>query len=366
MKESMDSTSLAVAIDAMGGDNAPANIVEGAILAAREFNAESILVGNQKVIERELKKHRISGLPISILHAPEKVEMDDSPSVVVRRKRKSSVWIATELVKSGKASGVISAGNTGASMATALFILGPLKGVERPAIATLLPTLLGTAILIDAGANVSCKPLYLFQFAIMGHEYAQWILGKPHPKIGLLGIGEEDVKGNEVTKEAFKILKASTLNFTGNLEGRDVYNGRADVIVCDGFTGNIALKISEGLAEAIGELLKREIASTFMGRLGYLILRQSFRRFNRRVDYAEYGGAPLLGVNGISIICHGRSSPKAIKNAVRVARALAENRVNQRIAKDIEESMGTYTRAHEEYVSGREVNEGKTHPGDKE
>jgi phosphate acyltransferase len=353
MKKYLDSTSLKVAIDAMGGDNAPANIVEGAVLAAREFNAGSILVGDQTAIERELEKHSTSGLPISIIHAPEKVEMDDSPSQVVRRKRKSSVWMATELVKSGKASGVISAGNTGASMATALFILGPLKGVERPAIATLLPTLLGKAILIDAGANISCKPLYLFQFAIMGHEYAQWILGKPQPKIGLLSVGEEDVKGNEVTKEAFKILNASSLNFIGNLEGRDVYSGHADVVVCDGFTGNIALKISEGLAETIGKLLKREIASSFMGKLGYLILKKPFGRFQRRVDYAEYGGAPLLGVNGISIICHGRSSPKAIKNAVRVARTLADNRVNQRIATDIEESMDTYTRAHEEYLKSK-------------
>jgi glycerol-3-phosphate acyltransferase PlsX len=341
-----------IAIDAMGGDNAPASIVEGAVLAARETQVRIILVGNRPEIAQELAKHPTTGLSVSIVHAPQKVEMHDPPSLVVRRKRDSSIWIATELVKKREAAGVISAGNTGASMATAFFILGPLRGVERPAIVTLLPTLQGTSALLDVGANVDCKPLHLFQFAIMGHEYAQWVLQKPHPKVGLLSIGEEDTKGNEVTKEAFKILKASSLNFIGNVEGRDVYRGLADVIVCDGFIGNVALKISEGLAEAIGKLLKREIAASPFGKLGYFFLRRAFSRFQRRVDYAEYGGAPLLGVNGISIICHGRSSPKAIKNAVKVAMALVENQVNERITKDIEDSMAIYNRAHEEYLKG--------------
>jgi glycerol-3-phosphate acyltransferase PlsX len=347
---------LSIAVDAMGGDTAPGAVVEGAVIAARENpGIEIILVGDQPVVEAELARHSASGLSISIQHAPQTVDMHDSPSLVVRRKRKSSVWIATELVKTGRAVSVISAGNTGASMATALFNLGPLKGVERPAIATPMPTLRGTSILIDAGANVDCKPLHLFQFALMGSEYCKWIFEKPNPTIGLLSIGEEEVKGNEVTKEALRILKASKLNFIGNVEGRDVFTGEADVVVCDGFIGNVALKISEGLADAIGRLLKREIASSFMGRLGYMILREPFQRFRRRVDYAEYGGAPLLGVNGISIICHGHSSPKAIKNAVRVARTLAENRVNARIASDIEESMATYKRAHEEFVRAQQA-----------
>lgn len=354
----MESASMKIAIDAMGGDNAPAGIVEGAVLAARETQVGIILVGDRPKIAEELARYSTTGLSISIAHAPQKVEMHDSPFLVVRRKRDSSIWIATELVKKREVVSVISAGNTGASLATALFILGPLKGVERPAIATLLPTLLGTAILLDAGANVDCKPLHLFQFAVMGHEYAQWVLGKSHPKVGLLSIGEEDTKGNEVTKEAFNILKASSLNFIGNVEGRDVYTGSADVIVCDGFIGNIALKISEGLAETLGKLLKREIAASPLGKLGYLILKQAFGRWKLRVDYAEYGGAPLLGVNGISIICHGRSSAKAIKNAVKVAQALAENRINDRISKDIEDSMAIYHRAHEECLRGEQADPG--------
>jgi len=339
-----------IAVDAMGGDDAPGPIVDGAVQAAREYGVGIVLVGESESIRKELSLHNASGLDISIVHAPQRVEMNEAPSVVVRRKRESSIWVATELVKKGEAVAVISAGNSGATMATAFYVLGPLQGVERPAIATILPTLMGSSVLLDVGANVDCKPLHLFQFAIMGHEYAEWVLGKPHPKIGLLSIGEEDTKGNEVTKEAFKILKSSRLNFVGNVEGRDVYSGTADVIVSDGFIGNVALKISEGLADVLGKLLKREIAASLGGKLGYLILRSAFQRFRRRVDYAEYGGAPLLGVNGISIICHGRSSAKAIKNAIRVAKTQAEGQINQRIQKDIEESMAIYKKAHEEYL----------------
>jgi len=339
-----------IAVDAMGGDDAPGPIVAGAVLAAREYGVGILLVGDSAVIRKDLDRCNLSGLDVSIVHAAQKVEMEEAPSVVIRRKRDSSIWVATEQVKKGNAVAVISAGNSGATMATALFILGPLQGVERPAIATVLPTLTGSAILLDVGANVDCKPLHLFQFATMGHEYAEWVLQKSHPKIGLLSIGEEETKGNEVTKEALKILKASPLNFIGNIEGRDVYSGTADVIVCDGFIGNVALKISEGLADALGKLLKREIAATLGGKLGYLFLRSAFQRFRRRVDYAEYGGAPLLGVNGISIICHGRSSAKAIKNAIRVAKTQAEGRVNERIQKDIENSMALYSKVHEEYL----------------
>jgi glycerol-3-phosphate acyltransferase PlsX len=339
-----------MAVDAMGGDDAPGPIVEGAVLAAREYGVGILLVGDSAVIRKDLDRYDRSGLDIAIVHAAQKVEMEEAPSIVIRRKRDSSIWVATEQVKKGDAVAVISAGNSGATMATALFILGPLQGVERPAIATVLPTLTGSAILLDVGANVDCKPLHLFQFATMGHEYAEWVLQKSHPKIGLLSIGEEETKGNEVTKEALKILKASPMNFIGNIEGRDVYSGAADVVVCDGFIGNVVLKISEGLADTLGKLLKREIAATLGGRLGYLFLRSAFQRFRRRVDYAEYGGAPLLGVNGISIICHGRSSAKAIKNAIRVAKTQAEGRVNERIQKDIENSMAIYNKVHEEYL----------------
>ncbi|HEY5648781.1 MAG TPA: phosphate acyltransferase PlsX [Nitrospiria bacterium] len=342
-----------IAVDAMGGDNAPEVVVEGAVKAAREYGAEIILVGEADRIHSSLKTFDSSGLRIDIVHSTQKVEMDEPASVVVRRKRKSSIWLATELVKKGEAQAVISAGNSGATMASALYLLGSIPGVERPAIATILPTLKGHSILLDVGANVNCKPLQLFQFAIMGSEYAEWVIKRSAPKIGLLSIGEEETKGNEVTKEALKLLKASSLNFVGNVEGRDIYSGAADVIVCDGFTGNVALKISEGLAEALGKLLRREISSSWTGRLGYLFSRAAFKRFRRKVDYAEYGGAPLLGVNGVSIICHGRSSSKAIKNAVRVAKTLIEERVNERIQKDIEESMMVYSRVHEEFLQAR-------------
>jgi glycerol-3-phosphate acyltransferase PlsX len=244
--------------------------------------------------------------------------------------------MAADLVKQGKASAVISAGNTGAAMATALFLLGPLRGVERPAILTVLPTLKGNSLLLDVGANVDCKPHHLLQFAVMGHVYAERILGKPKPRIGLLSIGEEDTKGNEQTKEAFKMLKESPFNFIGNVEGRDVYLGSADVVVCDGFVGNIALKISEGLADTLLKLLKREISKSILGKLGYLLLRPALSNFQRRIDYAEYGGAPLLGVNGACIICHGRSSPRAIKNAIKVSKDFVDRNLNGHIQGDIE------------------------------
>jgi glycerol-3-phosphate acyltransferase PlsX len=324
----------------MGGDDAPRAIVAGAVDAVRELGVEIVLVGDEKEVQKELSKYSAPPGSISVVHAPQRVGMDESPSSVIRKKRDSSIWIATELVKRSEAAAVISAGNTGASMATALFILGPMTGVERPAIATPLPTLKGTSILIDVGANVDCKPQHLFQFAIMGSIYAQEILGVPNPKIGLLSIGEEDSKGNELTKEVFKLLKESSLHFSGNVEGRDVYTGAADVIVCDGFIGNVALKISEGLSDAIIQFLKREIGASSLGKLGYLLLKPAFTRFRKKVDYAEYGGAPLLGVNGISIICHGRSSPRAIRNAIRVAKESFNRGVNQHIKDQIESQMG--------------------------
>ena len=339
-----------IAVDAMGGDTAPASVIEGAVMAAREAGIAVILVGDPAQIETHLARLPAAGVQIEVVPASQRVEMHESPSQVVRRKRDSSIWVATELVKKGAAAAVVSAGNTGASMATAFFILGPIKGVERPAIATTLPTLQGTTLLIDVGANVDCKPLHLFQFALMGSEYAERVLNKPRPKVGLLSIGEEDTKGNEVTKETFKILKASALNFIGNVEGRDIYAGTADVVVCDGFIGNVALKVSEGLAESMGKVLRREIEAAPLGWLGYLLLRGAFRRFRRTVDYAEYGGAPLLGVNGVSIISHGRSSPRAIRNAIGVAKTLAENQINERIRADIQDSMAIYSRAHEEFL----------------
>lgn len=333
---------LKVALDAMGGDEGPRPIVEGAVRAARDFDVEIILVGDQAAVKGELDRHQTAGLKLSLLHAPQTVDMHEAPSHVVRRKRDSSIWIATELVRRQEAAAVISAGNTGACMATALFVLGTLPGVERPAIAALLPMLSGTSLLLDVGANVDCKPHHLFQFAVMGHVFTQRILGVPNPRVGLLSIGEEDTKGNELTKEAFKILKGSPLNFIGNVEGRDVYAGTADVIVCDGFIGNVALKISEGLAELVMRLLEKEIGSSRWSRLSYALAKPAFTRFHRRIDYAEYGGALLLGLNGISIICHGRSSAKAIRNAVRIAIDFSERRVNDHIRDDIESNRALY------------------------
>jgi glycerol-3-phosphate acyltransferase PlsX len=259
---------------------------------------------------------------------------------VVRRQRDSSIWIATDLVKKGEAVAVISAGNTGATVVTAFFLLGVLKGAERPAIAAVLPTLTGQMVLLDVGATVDCNAQHLTQFAFMGHEYAQHLLKKTHPTIGLLSIGEEDTKGNEVTKETFKRLKDTHLNFVGNVEGREIFTGKADVVVCDGFIGNIALKITEGVAEALKKMLIKEIAAgSFVNRLGYALLRPVFRRYKKRMDYAEFGGACLLGVNGICIISHGRSSGRAIKNAIRVAKEIHEERVNEHIQRDIEETL---------------------------
>ncbi len=323
----------------MGGDAGPSAVVEGAVLASADGQTRVVLVGDEARLRRELATHPASPR-ITTLHAPTVVAMDESPSSVIRRRRDSSIWRATELVKSGDADAVVSAGHTGASMATAFFLLGTLQGVERPAIATILPTLKGAAVLLDVGANVDSKPQHLAQFAIMGHVYAQRMLAVSSPRVGLLSIGEEDTKGNELTKDAFKLLKQTQVNFIGNVEGRDVYTGDADVIVCDGFIGNVALKISEGLAEALMQVLRREITASAIGRLGSVLLRPAFRRFKRRVDYAEYGGAPLLGIDGVSIICHGRSSPKAIKNAIHVARDCVAGHVNRHIRDDIERQLG--------------------------
>lgn len=328
-----------IALDAMGGDHGPGPIVEGAIQAAAESNVEIVLVGNEPQVREQLRRLNCADPRLTVRHAPQVVEMHESPAQVARRKRDSSVWIATELVKTGEAQAVISAGNTGASMVAAFFVLELTKGVERPSIATALPTLTGHAVMLDVGANVDCTPQHLEQFGLMGNEYAKHLLNKPSPRVGLLSIGEEDTKGNEVTKEAFKLLKSSPINFIGNVEGREVYSGEADVVVCDGFIGNVALKISEGVADTIKKLLLKEISGSFWGRLAYPLIAAPLLNLKRKIDYAEFGGAPLLGVNGICMICHGRSSAKAIKNAIRRAKALAESRLNELIRQDIEESL---------------------------
>jgi len=329
-----------IAVDAMGGDNAPQAIVAGAVQAARDFRVGIILVGVEQVVREELDKYtQAKTLPIEIRNATEVVDMLDSPATVFRRKKDSSIRVANELVKSGEAAAVFSAGHTGAAMSTSLFVLGRVEGVERPAIATFMPTIKGTSIVLDVGANVDCKPNHLLQFAIMGEVYAKYLLKNPNPRVGLLSIGEEETKGNELTKEAFKLLTETSLNFIGNVEGRDVMSGRADVVVCDGFIGNVVLKVSEAVAEAVGLFLKDGIEKSLSSKLGYLLMRPAFRSLKQKVDYAEYGGAPLVGINGISIISHGRSSGLAVRNAIRVAADLAKSEVNKHIREDIEKNM---------------------------
>ncbi len=325
-----------VALDAMGGDQAPAVNVEGAVTAARELGLSVVLVGEEQEIGRSLERHSTSGLGIAICHAPETVGMQESPSAALRKKKRSSIRVGLELVRRGDADAFISAGNTGAVMATALFTFGPVPGVERPAIALAVPTLRGNSIVIDVGANVDCKPRHLLQFAIMGDVYARQIIGKTSPTVGLLSIGEEESKGNELTREAFKALEElPSINFIGNIEGREVFRGAADIIVCDGFTGNVALKISESAAEFFGALLKEELSKGMVGMVAGLLARGAFRRFKKRVDYTEYGGAPLLGVKGVCVISHGRSTAKAIKNAIRVAAECAESRVIEHIREGV-------------------------------
>jgi len=329
-----------IAVDAMGGDHAPESVVEGAILAAREYGTEIILTGPAERVQAELEKYKDhSSLPIRVEHAEQVVLMDEAPAKVLRNKKKSSMKIGVDLVKNGEAAAFVSAGNTGAVLAYCTIILRPLKGVDRPAIAIQLPTLTGTSILLDAGANVDCKTSQLFQFAIMGHVFAKYILEKENPGVALLSIGEEDSKGNEITKEVFQMLKNSHINFIGNLEGKEVYRGNADVIVCDGFTGNVALKISESLAEMIGANLKTLFKKNWVSKIGYFLLKSQLAEFKKKVDYSETGGAPLLGINGVCIIAHGSSSPKAIKNAINRAKELIEKKINQHIQDDIEYNL---------------------------
>jgi phosphate acyltransferase len=325
-----------IAVDAMGGDHGPAVVVEGAIAAIREFGSSVILVGDRESIEHEVRRLGAQTLGLEIRHASEVVGMAESPSLALRRKRDSSLRISAELVRDGKASAFISAGNTGAAMAISMFVIGVLRGIDRPAIAAVLPSLRGFTVLIDAGANITPKPWHLFQFAIMGHVYARDILKMDRPRVGLLSVGEEEGKGNDLTREAYDLLKESRLNFIGNIEGRDIYNGNCDVIVTDGFTGNVSLKISESLAEMVGAMIKEELTRDLRSKVGAALSVPAFARFKKRVDYTEMGGAPLLGIDGAAIICHGASPVKAIKNAVRVAAEWAQAGLNEHIKAALE------------------------------
>lgn len=328
---------ITIAADAMGGDKAPAPEVEGAIQAARDLGHRIMLVGDRDSICRCLEKHPAArSLPIEVVHADERITMDDHAAKAARTKKGSSMHACARLVAEGKADGFVSAGNTGACMAIAKMVLGKLPGVDRPALSGVFPTHKGTPVVVlDVGANVDCEAQMLAQFGLMGEIYSRLVLKVKHPRVGILSIGEEEHKGNALTRDATPLLKNLGLNFIGNVEGRDIFSGHADVIVCDGFVGNVALKVSEGLVEMIGNLLKESLKATVTRQIGFLLSRSAFREFKKRVDYSEIGGAPLLGVKGVCIICHGRSDANAIRNAIRIAADFASSNMNQRIEEEL-------------------------------
>jgi len=333
---------LRIVVDAMGGDYAPREIVEGAIQAAMEYGVGIILVGQQEAINRELAGHKVDNLDLEVVHASEIIDMGEHPATAIRKKKDSSIVVGIRLVKEGRGDAFISAGNTGAAMAAALFGYGRIKGIDRPAIASVMPTIRGTSLILDAGANADCKPRNLVQFGIMGSIYAEKILGIANPKVGLLNIGEEETKGNELSQEAYKLMKNQTgVNFYGNVEGRDIPQGVADVVVCDGFVGNVVLKFAEGLAKGLLSMIKEELNKSLLAKLGGLMSMPALVGLKKRMDYAEYGGAPLLGVDGICIISHGSSRAKAIKNAIRVAGECVDQQVVQAIRNSIEQTEVT-------------------------
>jgi glycerol-3-phosphate acyltransferase PlsX len=327
---------ITIAVDGMGGDHAPAAIVDGAVAAARHRDVHVMLVGSTAILEGALESHADwRSLSLEIVEAPDVIGMADSPVASLRRKPRASIRVAAQLVASKRAAALFSAGSTGATVMAAHAAFGMIPGVDRPALATTIPTRRNPTVLLDAGANVECRPQHLLHFAVMGAVYARLALRVAHPRVGLLSIGEEATKGNELTRDAHRLLKAAPINFIGNVEGRDVYSGAADVIVCDGFTGNIALKIGEGLVETVEALLGEELQGTFSSQVGYLLARRAFRRFRKRVDYSEYGGAPLLGVAGLTLVGHGRSSPKAVRNAIAMAYRFATSDFIHRVEQDI-------------------------------
>jgi glycerol-3-phosphate acyltransferase PlsX len=325
-----------IAVDAMGGDFAPRHVVDGALAAVRHFDLGVTLVGPSATIEAELARHPdVDRARVRIVEAPDVVSMEESPSAALRRKPAASIKVAAETVARGEAAALFSAGHTGATVMAAHAAFGMLPGVDRPALAATVPTRRRPAVLLDVGASVECRPSHLLQFAVMGSMYARVAFGIDAPRVALLSTGHEETKGNELTREAHRLLKGSPLAFIGNIEARDVYSGAADVIVCDGFTGNVALKISEGLVDVVEELLSEELSRTITTRVGSLLTRRALRRFRRRVDYSEYGGAPLLGVAGVAIVGHGRSSAKAVRNAVAMAYRFAGSRFIERVEHEI-------------------------------
>jgi glycerol-3-phosphate acyltransferase PlsX len=328
---------LRIALDAMGGERGPEEMVAGAIQAVKESDLNVTLTGDKNLLNRILRKHPEAGSRVEVVHSTQVIAMDESPFEAIRRKKDSSIVKAFDLVKSGNADAAVSAGNSGATMASAIRSLGRLNNVSRPGIASIFPTLKKPLVIMDVGANVDCRPQHIFQFGVMASAFSNNLFGIEKPSIGLLSIGEEGGKGNVLVKSAHELFQKSSLNFLGNVEGRDIFQGNVDVIVCDGFIGNITLKVSEGLAEAIITMLKNEMAKSFMAKVGYRLAKHAFDSFRKRVDYAEYGGAPLLGLNGTGIVCHGRSNAKAIMNAIKVAAEMVRNNVNEHITQLLDE-----------------------------
>lgn len=332
---------MAIAVDAMGGDRPLTVQVEAAVKAVKDFGFEVIIVGAEAQINEQLKQFSYDQQKVRVVNSTEIVEMNESPATALRQKKDSSIRVAVDLVKAGEADAIVSAGNTGASMATAKFVLKSVEGIERPAIASLMPSVHRNHpfVLLDVGANTDCKPLYLFQFALMGDAYARTYLHLDNPRVALLNVGEEDGKGYLDLKETFDLLKQSTLNFAGNIEGKAMFRDRVDVVVCDGFIGNIALKVAEGTFDFVRSILREEVQSSLLSKLGYLAMKGPFRQLRKRADYTEVGGAPLLGVNGVVIICHGSSKVHTLRNAIKHAQECAEQKLNDKIAVEVAENL---------------------------
>ncbi|MCF6156436.1 MAG: phosphate acyltransferase PlsX [Candidatus Brocadia sp.] len=328
-----------VAVDAMGGDKAPHEVVKGSVLAAQQFpDSEILLVGDEKAIRHELGSCGITPKNITIHHASQVVDMDDPATYSIRQKVNSSITRSVKLVANGEAAAVVSAGHTGATVAASAMHLRTLKGVRRPGIAAPFPTRLGTCLVIDVGANIACKPIHLYQYGVMAAIFSKYIFGIKDPRVGLLNIGEENAKGNDLAKETFILLSNSQLNFVGNVEGREIFDGKADIVVCEGFVGNVLLKFGEGLSMSLLSTIKAEAMKSFWTKLGLFLCKPAFGPLRAKMDFTEYGGVPLLGVNGVCIICHGRSDSKAIQNAVRVALQLSKNKVNEHIVSELEKA----------------------------
>lgn len=328
-----------IAVDAMGGDFGPRVVVPAAVDAAREGIA-IVLVGDEELVNAELARLDAQGLDIRVVHASQVVEMDDKPGDALRRKKDSSIQVACRLVKQGEAHGVVSAGNSGATVACGMFVLGRVKGVQRPALAGILPTEKNPVVLIDVGANVDSKPQHLFQFGLMADVFARDVLGMDNPSVGILSIGEEEGKGNAAVREAFDLLKKSQLRFIGNVEGRDIFTGEVDIVVCDGFVGNVALKLSEGLARSLGSILKSELSASWLSKLGTLLSLRAFKRFKKVTDYAEYGGAPLLGLKDIVFVAHGKSNELAVLNCIRMAATSVRNKAHEHLVEKMADHKG--------------------------